>query len=326
MVKHNEDIYPGLHDALISREVFDTVQLMLRKNSGRSETLNPRPARGYLLKGLIRCAYCGLPMWAQTYKNGGRYYREHRNSRGIMECPASGGSVPSDLADEQVGMVIEAIALQTDWMDQVMALINVQDDVEAVRERRRQLEEKLRRLGKAYVNGMYSDSDFDREKRYVAMEMESLVVPEADAAVEAGRLMEDLPLLWEEAPMPERRKLLLSILDGVYFDTKGEKALVAITPKLTFLPIFQVAVTLEGSLVLMLKEKDLPPSLPGSEADPSGPRSWWRQGGVDLPLKHRIALWVMPGLGHLAAPAHAMTAVADLAPALRSPARVLTTT
>ena len=154
VVKHNDDTYPGLHDALISREVFDTVQLMLRKNSGRSETLNPTPAREYLLKGIIRCAYCGLPMWAQTYNNGGRYYREHRNSRGIMECPASGGSVPCDLADEQVGRVIEAITLQTDWIDRVMALINVQDEVETVKKRRRQLEEKLRRLGKAYVAGM----------------------------------------------------------------------------------------------------------------------------------------------------------------------------
>ena len=125
MVKHNENLYPGLHDALISQELFDAVQLMMKRNSGRSETLNPRPEREYLLKGLIRCAYCGLPMWAQTYKHGGRYYREHRNSRGIMECPASGGSVPCDVADEQVGRVIEAITLNTDWMDQVMALISV---------------------------------------------------------------------------------------------------------------------------------------------------------------------------------------------------------
>ena len=47
---------------------------------------------------IIRCAYCGVPMWAQTYNSGGRYYREHRNSRGLMECPASGGSVPCDIA------------------------------------------------------------------------------------------------------------------------------------------------------------------------------------------------------------------------------------
>ena len=170
--------------------------------------------------------------------------------------------------------------MQTDWIDRVMALINVQDDVERVRGRKQQLEERLRRLGKAYVEGMYSDSDYEREKRYIGMELESLVVPEADAAVEAGRLIEDLPKLWEEASLPERRKLLLSMLDGVYFDTKGEKALVAIKPKPAFVPIFQVAVTREGSQVILLREEDLPPSLPVStEAGLSTPCSWWRRGG-----------------------------------------------
>ena len=115
---------------------------------------------------------------------------------------------------------------------------------------------------------------------------ESLVVPEADAAVGAGRLIEDLPRLWEEASLPERRRLLLSMLDGVYFDTKGEKALVAIKPKPAFLPIFQVAVTREGSLVVLLNEKDLPQPLPEpTEAGLHDPCSWWRRGGVEPPVQ-----------------------------------------
>jgi len=41
-------------------------------------TMSDREAarfREYLLKGLIRCAHCLMPMWAQTYKSGRRYYR-----------------------------------------------------------------------------------------------------------------------------------------------------------------------------------------------------------------------------------------------------------
>ena len=76
-VKHREQLLPGVHESLVSTRIFDAVQTTMKKNSGRSETLHPRPEREYLLKGLIRCAHCGLPMWAQTYKNGNRYYREH---------------------------------------------------------------------------------------------------------------------------------------------------------------------------------------------------------------------------------------------------------
>ncbi|MFC1935638.1 hypothetical protein ACFLX9_02615 [Chloroflexota bacterium] len=151
------------------------------------------------------------------------------------------------------------------------------DEVDRVREKRQQLEERLRRLGRAYVDELYADGDYHREKRYI--EMESLAVPEVDAATKAGRLIEDLPRLWAEANLEERRKLLLTMLDAVYVDTKESRPIVAIKPKPAFAPIFQVAVAREGSGVVLLKEEGLPLSLPEpSEAGPSTPCSWWRRG------------------------------------------------
>ena len=92
MVTHGGKSLPGVHEALVSRDVFDTVQDAMRNNNGRSMTLQAHPQRDYLLKGLVRCAWRGLPMWAQAYANGNRYYREHRESRSIALCPAQGGS------------------------------------------------------------------------------------------------------------------------------------------------------------------------------------------------------------------------------------------
>lgn len=40
----------------------------------------------HLVRVLIRCAHCGMPLWAQTFTNGRSYYREHRGSRGIGGC------------------------------------------------------------------------------------------------------------------------------------------------------------------------------------------------------------------------------------------------
>jgi len=76
-VSYKGRLLAGAHQPLVTQELFDTVQAALKKNSGRSETLQPRPEREYLLKGIVRCAYCGMPMWSQTYNNGQRYYREH---------------------------------------------------------------------------------------------------------------------------------------------------------------------------------------------------------------------------------------------------------
>ena len=48
--------------------------------------------------------------------------------------------------------------------------------------------------------------------------------------MEAGKLLENLPVLWEEADLAERRKLLMAMLDAVYVDTVEEKSVVAIRP------------------------------------------------------------------------------------------------
>jgi len=86
------------------------------------------------------------------------------------------------------------------------------------------------------------------------MELESLVVPEANAAEEAGRLVRDMPGLWSKADLEERRKLLMAMLDAVYFDIKQTKSVVAVRPKPPFRPVFRVAASREGSDIRIINE------------------------------------------------------------------------
>jgi len=69
-VSYKGKLLPGAHKPLVSQELFHTVQAVLKKNSGRSESVQSKPERDYLLKKIIRCAYCGMPMCSQTYNNG----------------------------------------------------------------------------------------------------------------------------------------------------------------------------------------------------------------------------------------------------------------
>jgi site-specific DNA recombinase len=279
LVQHKDELYQGAHEPLISKEIFDLVETNLRKNSGRSRTLAPHPEREYLLKGLIRCAYCLMPMWSQTYKSGQRYYREHRASRSLEDCPSAGGAIKCDLPDEQMERVISAIELGPMWQQQVLAIISVKDEVERVKEQRLKVKDKLKRLGKAFVDGVYDEKDYQRQRRQMGLELESLVVPEADAAEEAGKLIQQLPDLWEGATLGERRQLLLTMLDGVYVDSKEERRIVALKPKPAFKALFQIATTKEGSRVVLYNEKTL--ALSESSDDLC---SWWRRGRVQLHL------------------------------------------
>ena len=84
--------------------------------------------------------------------------------------------------------------------------------------------------------------------------------PLADAAAEAGKLISQLPALCSGANLEERRKLLLTMLDAVYVDSK-ENAIVAIKPKAPFKPVFGVATTREGSEVVPVYDPEAEPRI-----------------------------------------------------------------
>ncbi|MBI2830467.1 MAG: hypothetical protein HYX81_04835 [Chloroflexi bacterium] len=123
-----------------------------------------------------------------------------------------------------------------------------------MKKQHRAVEEKLRRMAKAYVDGLFPDEEYHRQKRLLEMELESLVVPAANAAEEAGKLILGLTRLWASTNLPEQRKLLLTMLDAVYVDAKKTKSIVAVKPKPPFRPIFRVATAKEGSEVRIINE------------------------------------------------------------------------
>ena len=69
-----------------------------------------------------------------------------------------------------------------------------------------------RQAGPVYLDGLKSEEEYRREKRLLEEKLGNLVVPGFDAAKEAGKLLEDLPRLWGEANLGERRRILLTML------------------------------------------------------------------------------------------------------------------
>jgi site-specific DNA recombinase len=98
------------------------------------------------------------------------------------------------------------------------------------------------------------DEEYHRQKRLLELELESLIIPEVDAAREAGRLIIDLPKLWLAANATEKRKIIMTVLDAVYVDAKQTKSIIAIKPRPPFKPIFQVAITKANSDIRIQNE------------------------------------------------------------------------
>ena len=150
--------------------------------------------------------------------------------------------------------VIESIELGPTWLEELLSIISLKDEVARIKKDKANAQEKLRRMTKAYTDGLFPDEEYHHQKKLIEMEIESLIVPEADVAEEAGKLIKNLPELWRNARLAERHKLLMTMLNGVYVDAKIGKKIMAIKPKPPFRPIFQVAVKKEGSDISIINE------------------------------------------------------------------------
>ena len=241
-IRHGDETYPGQHQPIVSAALYGRVQTAIARNSGRSSTLRTRPPRDYLLKGLIRCVHCGMPLWAQTLKSGNRYYREQARSRSHTNCAADGKSIPCGIPDAQIEEMVGSLTLPDSWQDRVLAQIHLADEAERVGRERSKVQRKLDRLKTLYLEDELETGPYRLRKRLLEEEIAALVIPEADASEEAGKLLEDLPGLWAQADLGEKRRLLMSLFDAVYVDTIEKTGVVTIQPKPAFAALLDIAV------------------------------------------------------------------------------------
>ena len=191
-------------------------------------------------------------------------------------------SLTCHIPDGQMGRIIESLILPKSWIELVLAQIQLADELKRVERERKRVEERTRRLREVYLEGDLPRDQYTNRKRNLENQLASLVISDVDAAKEAGYLLEQLPTLWEEADLSERRRLLTAMLEAVYVDTVEERAIVALKSKSAFRALFQIATTREGSGVVLHKENP-PDQFSGPEDD--SPCSWWRRGRVELPVQ-----------------------------------------
>ena len=101
-------------------------------------------------------------MWAQTYNSGNKYYREHKGYRGAGECVNSSGSIPCNVPDEQMGLIMQSILLPDSWMDRLLTRNQLADEVKRVNKERKKLETRLKKLGQVYLDE--DNMDYDEYK------------------------------------------------------------------------------------------------------------------------------------------------------------------
>ncbi|MCK9265078.1 MAG: recombinase family protein [Deltaproteobacteria bacterium] len=108
-------IYRGVHEPLISRELFERVQEVMGEK-GRRNTKQQK--HSWAFQGLLSCGHCGCAMVAEIKKNQYVYYHCTRNKG---ECPEKW--VREEEIARQFGQAIAAIKMDEDILGWVTAAL-----------------------------------------------------------------------------------------------------------------------------------------------------------------------------------------------------------
>jgi site-specific DNA recombinase len=91
-IRYGGQVLDGAHQAIITQEVWDTVQDQLRQN-GDPGRRRSEPGSGALLSGLLRCGACGGSLCVQSARRGSKKYTYYTcatyQKRGASACPGS---------------------------------------------------------------------------------------------------------------------------------------------------------------------------------------------------------------------------------------------
>ncbi len=245
-MRHRSALYDGAHDALIDQALLDLVHDRLGAAKSRNRTFS-RSYRRYLLKGIARCIYCGYPLWSETSASGYSYYREKRSARGHSVCPANGKAIRCDTIDGQLDAVVRSLVLEPSWRERIIEKLTTVAERDGIVKQRKQVEGRLRRLARAYVDGLVDDGEYDLQRRTLQDALAVLVMPETDAALDAGQILETLGLVWGTATVEERHRLLSGMMEALYVGLAASRAIVGVQPKPPFRVLFESLRTQPGS-------------------------------------------------------------------------------
>ena len=106
-VRHKGVRYPGEHEAIVTRKLWDQVHAILATNH-RARAARTRAETPALLRGLLRCAHCHCAMGPTFSKRRGKLYRYYlcvrASKNGYDSCPTRSLS-----AGEIEGVVIQQL-------------------------------------------------------------------------------------------------------------------------------------------------------------------------------------------------------------------------
>jgi len=113
-------------------------------------------------------------------------------------------------------------------------------------------------------------------------------MPENDATISAGEILENLGFIWEKATLEEKHGLLRTTLEAVYVDLAASRSIVGIQPKAPFYPLFDSLKRVPENKVIIFRPGEVEQRKTGSSFEPEPDCGQVETGESRNPSRHGV--------------------------------------
>lgn len=224
----------GLHEAIVSDELFDRVQEV---RSWRTTVVKPgRPSEDYLLRKLLCCERCGARMHGTRGSRAGIRRYQCSTHRHHGDCEQT--MVHAEPLEEQLIDWLRAFQPDPDLRRRIIDAIRTQagQPTDENGKKRRQLLAQLERLRDLYLMGDLTKSQYVMRRQMIEEELQRIDPPTDPHLDRARKILDDFAGFWATEPAAtERRKLLAELFQTIW---QEDGQIVAIKPQPPLAPYF----------------------------------------------------------------------------------------
>ena len=250
-VVHHENIQKGIHEPIISQELFETCQEVADIKGAQYAKRNKndlgRIEDRYMLHKLLVCTECGkrIPLWTQKKKETDKIYTYYSecNCRQSPPCRHRIKKVPSSIPEEQITRIISGIKLPNEWVSSAIAEKN--DDFFAYDNEIKRMESRLTTLKDKALSPETSDDDLisiNQERKALYRKIKKMKDERKDPTEQLDKfhlLLSSFATCFANATMPEKAEICHLLFENIYFDIENQKV-VAFTPDPDFQLLFEL--------------------------------------------------------------------------------------
>ena len=168
IIQHNGEAYEGKFPALVDKETFEAVQIILKS---KARPRKKKDGHNFPFCGLLTCAECGAAITAQFAHGRGGTYRYYRCTKRLGPC--SQKYLQDNQLAEQIKTQLQTVAISDEWRDRGLTQIEkwekeLKNDnssfLQNLENKTHDAEQKLNKLVDSYLDNTIDKATYLQKK------------------------------------------------------------------------------------------------------------------------------------------------------------------